>query len=98
MTQTMPPAITTQAPVQTPVIAQVRQGDVVEGSELDVQPHITRQGTLVYPPMAAKQKITGTVLLSALVSENGDVIDTKVLKGENRLGFDEAAVSAARST
>lgn len=97
LTQTEQPAITTsQAPAPVPV-AQVREGDVVEGSELDEQPHVVRKPQVIYPPVAARQKITGTVLISALVSENGDVIDVKILRGEGKMGFDEAAVRAVRT-
>ena len=101
VTQTTAPALTTQAPVPAPVVPAapvVQQGDVVDGASLDVAPRVVRAGQPVYPPVAARQRITGTVLVSALISETGDVIDVKILKAEGRFGFDDAAVRAVRST
>ncbi|HVS33557.1 MAG TPA: TonB family protein [Thermoanaerobaculia bacterium] len=100
---TAPPVVVTQTETQppapvVPAAPVIREGDVVEGSALDVQPQVVRVAQPIYPPLAARQRITGTVLVSALISETGDVIDVKILKGEGRLGFDEAAVRAVRST
>jgi TonB family protein len=101
VTQTTAPALTTQAPVPAPVVPVapvVREGDIVDGPSLDVAPRVVRAGQPVYPPVAARQRITGTVLVSALISERGDVVDVKILKAEGRMGFDDAAVRAVRST
>ena len=35
--------------------------------------------------------------VTALVSENGDVVDVNVLRGDTRFGFNEAAIRAMRS-
>ena len=79
-----------------PVVPQIHEGDVVDVSALDVVPRRTRDPHVVYPPMAARQKIETSVLMSVLISENGDVTDVKVLRGDDRFGFNDAAVRALR--
>ena len=91
------PALTTQAPAAAPVKV-VREGDVIDVGDLDSAPSITRHAAPVYPVMALRQRIETTVLVTALISENGDVIDVKILRGDKRFGFEEAAVRAVRAT
>ena len=50
-----------------------------------------------YPPLAAQQHANATVILSTLISENGDVTEVKVLKGDARFGFNDAAIRAMRA-
>ena len=50
-----------------------------------------------FPPLAAQQHAEATIILSALISENGDVTDVKVLRGDGRFGFNDAAVRAIRA-
>lgn len=98
-TQTVAPAVSTQAPSPAPAVVQavaVREGDVVDLSAVDTQPRMTREPRPVYPAIAARQRIVATILTSILVSETGEVIDVKVLRGEPRFGFNEAAVRALR--
>jgi protein TonB len=96
-TQTAAPAPQPVAPAPAPVqVATVREGDVVLYTALDVAPRVTRPINPAYPPLARQQKVSGTVVLSALIDENGQVSDVKVLRGINRLGLDEAAVRAMK--
>jgi len=90
------PAVATPAPVTQAVT--VREGDVVDVGSLDVLPRITRANKPQYPPLAARQGIAATIFLTVLVSENGDVLDVKVLRGDNRFGLNDAAVRAMRGT
>jgi protein TonB len=76
----------------------VREGDIVAVDKLDTPPHVTRASLPVYPPMALRQHISTTVIVTALISENGDVNDVKILRGDDRFGFNEAAVRAVRTT
>jgi protein TonB len=46
--------------------------------------------------MARQQKVEGTVITNVLVSETGDVLEVRVMRGINRGGLNEAAVSAMR--
>ncbi|HEY2092608.1 MAG TPA: TonB family protein [Thermoanaerobaculia bacterium] len=81
-----------------PVVAVVHQGDVVDVSDLDTPPHVLRSTAPSYPPMALRQRAEATILVTALVDENGDVLDVKVLRGDKRFGFEDSAVRAVRST
>jgi len=99
-TQTTAPAPqpVVPAPAPAPVqVATVREGDVVQYTALDSAPRATRPISPVYPPLARQQRVAGTVFLSALIDENGQVSDVKVLRGINRLGIDDAAVRAMKA-
>jgi TonB family protein len=89
----LPPQVANAAPA---VAVSVREGELVDVRELDEVPRATRSARPVYPPLAAKQRVEGVVIVSALVSEHGEVLDVKVLRGVGRLGIDEAAVRAMR--
>jgi TonB family protein len=91
-TQSAAPPPLTPAPVST-----VREGDVVDVQELDKVPQPLTPPRPYYPPLAAQQHAEATVILSTLISENGDVTDVKVLKGDGRFGFNESAIRAMRA-
>jgi TonB family protein len=91
------PAVAAPAPVQQ-AVATVREGDVVDVAALDVLPRIVRSVKPIYPPLAARQKIAATIVLTVLVSETGEVLDVRVLRGEARFGLNEAAMRAMRGT
>jgi len=88
------PAAAAPAPVQT---ASVREGDVVDVNDLDTVPHALAAIRPLYSPIAQRQRVEGTVLLTALISETGQVLDVKVLKGVG-FGLDEAASRAMKAT
>ncbi len=94
-------AQTTQAPVQeqpaAPVVPQIHEGDVIDVTSVDVVPKRTREPQLLYPPLAMRQRIETTILATVLISERGDVLEVKVLRGDNRFGFTDAALRALRS-
>ncbi|HEY8183721.1 MAG TPA: TonB family protein [Thermoanaerobaculia bacterium] len=98
VTQTQAPA---PVPVPQPQVAaaapSVKEGDVVKFDELDERPVLTSQPRVQYPPMAMRQRIEASVILTALISENGDVIDVNILRGDPRLGFNDAAIRAMRT-
>jgi TonB family protein len=89
------PAVTAPAPAPVRV---VREGDVINVGELDVLPRIVRPVKPIYPQMAIRQKMTATILLTVLVDESGEVQDVRVLRGEPRFGFNDAAVRAMKAT
>jgi TonB family protein len=89
--QTAPQVTQTQAPVST-----IHEGDVVDVTELDRLPEPLAPIRPTYPQMALQQRLQTTVILSALISENGDVIEVKILRGDTRFGFNDAAVRALR--
>jgi protein TonB len=92
------PIAQTQLPAAAAAAPTVHEGDVIEVGDLDTPPHLVRAVKPQYPPIAQRQRIEGTVLLTVLVNENGDVSDVRLLRGDNRFGFDDAAIRAARST
>ncbi len=55
------------------------------------------QRSLKYPEIARKAGIEGRVIVQVLVSEKGQVIDTRVIKSLGHSGCDDAAVHAIRS-
>lgn len=91
-------ATTATQPAPPPPAPAVRHGDLIELGQLDQEPRVTRPASPDYPTLARRQRAEATLILSVLVSENGQVLDVRVLRGDSRrLGFDEAAVRAARS-
>ena len=49
--------------------------------------------------MAKMRKVEGVVIVSALVSETGKVLETKILRGvAQNVGINEAALDAVRRT
>ncbi len=93
-TQPVPQPVATQQAAAAPTVAE---GDVVDINSLDTMPRLVRPIRPEYPPLAARQRVEGTVIVTALVSERGDVIDVKVLGGDRRMGLDEAASRAMRA-
>ena len=51
-----------------------------------------------YPPLAMRNHVQSTIIITALVDEAGNVVDVKVLKGDDRFGFNDAAIRAVRTT
>ncbi|HYK02786.1 MAG TPA: TonB family protein [Thermoanaerobaculia bacterium] len=103
--QPQPPAAqpevaeTRPAPAQQqPAPAQrAREGDLIApGTDGLVSPRVLRRGTVPYPSMARQQKVEGTVITNVLVSETGNVLEVRVVRGISRGGLNEAAVSAMR--
>ena len=92
------PAVAAATPTPAPQVSTVREGDVVSVGELDVVPRMTRPVRPVYPAMAMRQKVAATIVLTVLVSETGDVLDVRVLRGEPRFGLNDAAVRAMKAT
>ncbi len=90
VTQTQAPA---PAPAPAPAAAAVHEGDLVPaGTDGLVSAKMIRRGAVPYPPLAKLQKVEGIVILSALVSESGKVLEVRVLRPINRpVGLNEAA-------
>jgi TonB family protein len=95
------PATPTAAPTHAPLMAAqpaVKQGDLVEMGNGVIPPEPIYSPKPAYPPLAERQRISGTVLLTVLVDNNGSVQDVKVLRPITPdLGLTAAAVAAART-
>ena len=78
----------------------MREGDLVPpGTEGLVPARVVRRGNVAYPPMARAQRVEGTVILNVLVSETGQVLDVRILRGVSRqVGLNEAAIQSVRRT
>jgi periplasmic protein TonB len=92
------PQIATQttAPPPAPVAVAIREGDVVDMSDLDRAPAAVREPRPVYPAIAARQRMEATIMASIFISETGEVLDVKILRGDPRFGFNDAAIRAFR--
>ena len=88
VTTTVPAAPPTTAP------AAIRPGTLVNLGDAGVTPPVAlTKPRLNYPPIAARQKIGGTVTLNALVDEKGNVLDAQVTQGAGgKAGLNEAAL------
>ena len=95
------PPTPTAAPTHAPLVAAqpgVKEGDLVEMGNGVVPPEPIYSPKPLYPPLAERQRISGTVLLAVLVDENGAVQDVQVLRPITPdLGLTAAAVAAART-
>lgn len=104
VTQTQPVQIQQPQPQPQPAAAvpapapTVREGDVVDYDQVDVRPQLTSKPMLRYPPMATRQRAQASLILTVLVSETGDVLDVKILRGDSRFGFNDEAIRALRAT
>jgi len=96
-----PPPAPTQTVAESrpePAVSRVKEGDLVEqGTEGLEPPQPVKQNRPQYPPMAKVQRVEGLVVIRALVSETGRVIDVNVLRGvKQNVGINEAAIQAVR--
>ena len=88
---------TTAPPPATETVARVREGDLVAaGTEGFVPARVLRRGTVPYPPMARAQRIEATIICSVLVSEAGQVLEVRILRGTERGGLNDAAQQIMR--
>ncbi|HSY48671.1 MAG TPA: TonB family protein [Thermoanaerobaculia bacterium] len=101
-----PPVVQPQAPPPQPVAEsrpapqpeapRTQVGDLVPvGTPGLKAAHTTRQEPASYPPIARAQRVQGSVIISALISETGRVLETKVVTGAP-MGLTEAADQSVR--
>jgi TonB family protein len=74
----------------TPAGPPYRVGDQVS------RPEIISSTRPVYTELARRARVTGTVILEAIINEQGDVENVRVLKGQP-MGLDQAAVEAVKT-
>jgi TonB family protein len=86
------------APVSgAPAEPKVARGALVDAAQVDRPPRIATVVKPEYPPLARQMHVSGTVILSVLVTETGQVGDVKVLRGAGgNMGLNQAAASAVR--
>jgi len=84
-------------PEPEPEKPAVIEGQVVDLTPDVVKPELVNRVNPSYPRLAQQKKVEGTVIISILVSENGDVSDARVLReAGGSSGLNEAALSAVR--
>jgi TonB family protein len=84
-------------PEPEPEKPSVIEGQVVDLSPDVVKPEIVSRVNPAYPRMAQQKKVEGTVIISVLISEHGDVADARVLReAGGSSGLNEAALAAVR--
>lgn len=95
-----PPTTTTQPPAPSSPAAggAVKVGTLVNLNDLGVTPPIVeRASPPVYPPIALRQRVDGTVELNVFVDEKGTVLDVQVVQGAGgRAGLNEAAIESVK--
>jgi len=85
------------APAPPPPAPAVSRGDLVPISEVDSPPAIASVVKPEYPPVARRMNISGTVVLSVLVTEAGRVADIRTVReAGGNMGLTQAAQKAVR--
>ena len=88
-----PPAKEAAAPAQP----SVQVGDIVPMQSVDVEPQILKRIDPTYPDSARRFRVEGTVVINMLISETGEVIDARTVRGiKGYPAFEKAAESAVR--
>ena len=91
------PGAGSQQAEQQPDAPKVRRGDLVQMGAGVVPPRTKREPSPTYPAMARRfNKSNATVLVRALVDENGDVIKVELASQPQKFGFDQEALSAVK--
>lgn len=91
------PAPAEAAPAE-PARPTVRRGDMVEpGTPGLVEPQIVELEKVSYPLLARRNKVEGLIIVRALISEEGRVLETELLRGVSQnVGLNEAAIQMVR--
>jgi serine/threonine-protein kinase len=77
----------------------VRRGDLVEAGPGVAPPVLVSAAEPAYPPLAARLRRQARVVVRVLVDEDGGVARAEVVSGDkSNLGFNEAALAAARKS
>ena len=86
----------TGAPEHAPE-KKIETGDIIAMNEVDSPPELVKRAEPEYTPAAKKYKVSGKVVLVILISETGDVIETRIVQGiENSYGLNEKTESTIK--
>lgn len=94
------PAVEKPSTPYTPSVAPTKEGDIVSSQLLPKRPEIVKKGieNPEYPPVAKRMGIKGSVMVTVLVSEKGDVIDVKVIQEKPQgKGFADSVVKTVKT-
>jgi len=94
-----PQPVAENRPAPQPEAPRTQVGDLVPGGTPGLTPaHMTHQAAANYPPIARVQHVQGSVVVSVLVSETGQVLETRVVSGPQAVLNEAAQQSIRRST
>jgi TonB family protein len=94
-----PQPVVENRPAPQPEAPRTQVGELVPAGTPGLTPaHMTHQAAATYPPIARVQHVQGTVIVNVLVSETGQVIDTRVVSGPQAVLNEAAQQSIRRST
>jgi TonB family protein len=93
-----PPRLEREPAVVAAAPEPVQPGSIVVSGPGVTPPRLVRQPTVVYPPAARRLNRRATVRVRVLVDENGKVSQVEQGIEKVGLGFDQAALEAARTT
>jgi TonB family protein len=95
----VPQPVAESRPAPQPETPRTQVGDLIaQGSEGLSPARMSHQAAAQYPPIARVQHMQGSVIVSALVNENGQVIDTRVIRSVSPILNNAAVDSIKRST
>jgi len=95
----VPQPVPESRPAVQPESPRTQLGDLVSQGTEGLNPaRVARQAAAQYPPIARVQRMQGSVVVSALVNENGQVIDTRVVNSASPILNSAAIESIKRST
>jgi len=78
-------------------VAKAKPGEIVPLSMVDVEPKLIKSVDPVYPEVDRRAGIKGNIIVNALISENGDVLEAVVVRGiKGSVALDKEAVSAIK--
>jgi len=98
-TPTPTPAAGSPQAKADPPASRVRRGDLVEMGPGVIPPRQDRAPNPTYPAMARRfNKSNATVLVRALIDENGEVIKVELASEPQKFGFDQEALSAVKKS
>lgn len=76
---------------------KTKLGDLIPMSEVDIPPEIAKRVEPKYPSYALSKGVGGKVIFNVLINENGDVIETALIRGINGpYGFNKESEKAIR--
>jgi len=94
-----PQPVVENRPEPQPEAPRTRVGELVPAGTPGLTPaRITHQAAAIYPPIARMQHVQGSVVIAALISETGQVMETRVVNGAQAVLNDAAQQSIRRST
>jgi TonB family protein len=96
--QEKPPAAEPTKHAAEPEAPRTKVGELVEAGPGVSPPQLVSVPKPEYPPMARNLRVEGTVVVSILVDENGQVQDVRMAEPiKQKAGLNEAALAAART-